>query len=344
MCFKLNIFCLVSQTNETDKIQKTSVANQVQTSTPSLLDEDIPVADGAVQVKCKPVSKRKSKQNKSKQNIPKVQESAATVSSAHKRPIRVTAKHTEKKIQINSVRTGMIEKESNCQVLYKKKKLKRLQSSSKNILSRRSSTFENSKQFKQFATENLIELYHNAGAKGSDSDDSNGDGKTKKLRHAKVRQKAGGNERIPPLPIHSNHPQLAAKATVIKQHEMTREELVPVRETDYDEPEAPRIDGNNLYGFSRSYELPTIASKLKEVAKSYLHSFNFRSIPFCAAKSTTPSHNIGINIQQVMSIIKTRQPVDGISPTLAHNIGLVAEKLNSKPLHALVSTLSSRMG
>lgn len=317
----------------------------------SLIEEEVPVTDGAIQVKYKTAPRKRNKQVRAKNSNPKTQESAATVSSIHKRSVQVTAKHTEKKIQITPTRTGIAENDSNGAVSYtKKKRLKRLQSTSRNVLSRRSSAFENNKQFKQYATENLVELYHNVGIKGSDSDDSNGgDNKIRKINNAGLRQKAGGNEKIPPLPIHGNNAQQFPKIGVLKlpnnnTRAVPEDELIPVRETDYDEPAAPRIDGNNFYSCSKSYELPTIASKLKEVAKSYLHSFNFRSIPFCAAKSTTQSHNIGINIQQVMSIIKTRQPVDGISPTLAHNIGLVAEKLNSKPLHALVSTLSSRMG
>lgn len=96
--------------------------------------------------------------------------------------------------------------------------------------------------------------------------------------------------------------------------------------------------------FMKNYELPTIASKLKQVAKGYMPNFDFRTIPFCAARSTTPSHNIGINIQQIMSIMKTRQPLNGISPTLAHNIGVAAEKLQNNPLSAIVSTLGSRLG
>lgn len=266
-----------------------------------------------------------------------------------KKPIKVTAKHTDKKIQLNTIKTGMIEP-SNSTVLNNKRKLKRLQSSSKNVLSRRCSGFEASKQFKQYATENLIELFHNKDIRGSDSDDSNGKGAKIKKDNIKPRerQKAGG-DLVPPLDINK-------KVTNYREDFQNNKQalangpsgaLLPVKDIDYCEPAAPR---NEYYScnvhktISKNYELPTVASKLKEVAKSYLQAFNFRTIPFCPAKSTTPSHNIGINIQQVMSIMKTRQPLSGISPTLAHNIGLAADKLNSKPLQVLVSTLSSRLG
>nr|CAH7754427.1 unnamed protein product [Callosobruchus chinensis] len=82
---------------------------------------------------------------------------------------------------------------------------------------------------------------------------------------------------------------------------------------------------------------------MKQAAKTYINTFNFKAIPFVTAISTTPSHNIGINIQQVLNIIKNRHPVNGISPTLAHNIGLAAEKLNSRPLSVLVSNINSRI-
>lgn len=40
-----------------------------------------------------------------------------------------------------------------------------------------------------------------------------------------------------------------------------------------------------------------------------------------------------------MSIMKTRHPIGGISPTLAHNISLAAGKLSNRPFSALVSSL-----
>lgn len=95
--------------------------------------------------------------------------------------------------------------------------------------------------------------------------------------------------------------------------------------------------------YNKNYELPTIASKMKQVAKNYFQNFTFRTIPFVPATSTSPSHNLGINIQQVLSIMKGRKPISGISPTLAYNIELAANKLGSRPFTALVSNLGSRL-
>lgn len=282
--------------------------------------------------------KKKSRQHKARMD--KIQEV--------KRPIKVTAKHTDKKIQLNTIKTGMIEY-SNSTLLMSKRKLKRLQSSSKNVLSRKCSGYEASKKFKQYTTENLIELFHNKDVKGSDSDDSNGKGAAKIKKDnikPRERQKAGGGL-VPPLDINKKITNYTEDFQNNRQSHGPSGTLLPVKDIDYCEPAAPRNEyySSNVHRvISKNYELPTVASKLKEVAKSYLHAFNFRTIPFCPAKSTTPSHNIGINIQQVMSIMKTRQPLSGISPTLAHNIGLAADKLNSKPLQVLVSTLSSRLG
>lgn len=98
-----------------------------------------------------------------------------------------------------------------------------------------------------------------------------------------------------------------------------------------------------IRSYSKNYELPTIASKMKQVARNYFQNFTFRTIPFVVARATTPSHNLGINIQQVLSIMKGKKPLQGISPTLAHNIELAATKLGSRPLSALVSNLGSRL-
>lgn len=49
----------------------------------------------------------------------------------------------------------------------------------------------------------------------------------------------------------------------------------------------------------RNYELPTVASTMKKVNKSYYNKFNFRNIPFVVGTSISPSHNLCFNIQQV---------------------------------------------
>lgn len=51
--------------------------------------------------------------------------------------------------------------------------------------------------------------------------------------------------------------------------------------------------------FIPNYEMPTLASKLKRANRSYFSRFNIRNIPFIVGTSVTPSHNLGLNIQQV---------------------------------------------
>lgn len=54
---------------------------------------------------------------------------------------------------------------------------------------------------------------------------------------------------------------------------------------------------------THNYEMPTLASKLKRVNRSYFSRFNFRNIPFVVGTSVTPSHNLGLNIQQVCCFV-----------------------------------------
>lgn len=55
---------------------------------------------------------------------------------------------------------------------------------------------------------------------------------------------------------------------------------------------------------THNYEMPTLASKLKRANRSYFSRFNFRNIPFVVGTSVTPSHNLGLNIQQVCYMIQ----------------------------------------
>ncbi|KAL3284757.1 hypothetical protein HHI36_018899 [Cryptolaemus montrouzieri] len=171
----------------------------------------------------------------------------------------------------------------------------------------------------EFSPHKLVEIYHNNAAKESDSEEE----KNKSKIQVKIKSDA-----IPNLNINSHD---CGDCKDIKNCNHANDE-------GYEEPHAPRICYTN-----KSYELPTIASKMKQAVKLDFNMFNFKAIPFCPVSSTTPSHNIGINIQQVMSIIKTRQPVQGISPTLAHNINLAAEKLNHDPLTSFVSSMTSKI-
>lgn len=268
-----------------------------------------------------------------------MENSSASINLNNKKSVKSTAKHSEKRIKLNTVRTTMVESGSFTQT--QKKRLARRRKSCM-YLPEKHQVFE-----RNYYTDNLVELYHNkALSLGSDSDENNHEpkidakiSKKKNLEHKVVLPKncfktqasvADSSESVPPLKIQE----------MADNYDIVKNELSPIQEIDYNEPPLARTEFSTC---TKNYELPTIASKMKQVAKCYLRGFDFRAIPFCAAKSTSPSHNIGINIQQVMSIIKTRQPISGISPTLAHNIGLAAEKLNSRPLSALVSSLGSRI-
>ncbi|KPI91824.1 hypothetical protein RR46_08250 [Papilio xuthus] len=53
----------------------------------------------------------------------------------------------------------------------------------------------------------------------------------------------------------------------------------------------------------RRYELPTVSSRSKQRStKAYEPSTNKAHIPFVTSKSATPSHNVGLNIQQVKEL------------------------------------------
>ncbi|XP_018361531.1 PREDICTED: uncharacterized protein LOC108760214 isoform X2 [Trachymyrmex cornetzi] len=73
--------------------------------------------------------------------------------------------------------------------------------------------------------------------------------------------------------------------------------------------------------FTPNYEMPTLASKLKRSSRSYFSGFNFQNIPFVVGTSVTPSHNLGLNIQQVLSVMKTRQPsTSDVTPLLIRKV------------------------
>ncbi|XP_014613692.1 PREDICTED: uncharacterized protein LOC106792079 isoform X1 [Polistes canadensis] len=91
---------------------------------------------------------------------------------------------------------------------------------------------------------------------------------------------------------------------------------------------------------NRNYEMPTLASKLKRTNRSYFNRFNFRNIPFVVGTSITPSHNLGLNIQQVLSIMKTRQPnTTGITPLLIRKVSRGLE-----PVSTLMNQMVVEMG
>ncbi|XP_012056612.1 PREDICTED: uncharacterized protein LOC105619703 [Atta cephalotes] len=92
--------------------------------------------------------------------------------------------------------------------------------------------------------------------------------------------------------------------------------------------------------FTPNYEMPTLASKLKRSSRSYFSGFNFKNIPFVVGTSVTPSYNLGLNIQQVLSMMKTRQPIaNDVTPLLIHKISR-----GMKPMSILLSQMYGHEG
>lgn len=110
--------------------------------------------------------------------------------------------------------------------------------------------------------------------------------------------------------------------------------------------------------FTPNYEMPTLASKLKRTSRTYFGRFNFRNIPFVVGTSVTPSHNLGMNIQQVsvaecpgrwralktcstrvaqvLSVMKTNQSIaNDITPSLFRKVGR-----GMKPVSSLLEQIN----
>ncbi|KAK0099098.1 hypothetical protein PV326_006562 [Microctonus aethiopoides] len=92
---------------------------------------------------------------------------------------------------------------------------------------------------------------------------------------------------------------------------------------DYQEPVTLSSWCNNPFTM-KSYQQPTISSELKRVNRCYFGArVNLNNIPFVVGTSLTPSHNLGLNIQQIFSLIKHRQLTlsSDIKPVLISKIG-----------------------
>ncbi|KAL4717784.1 hypothetical protein ACJJTC_000933 [Scirpophaga incertulas] len=97
----------------------------------------------------------------------------------------------------------------------------------------------------------------------------------------------------------------------------------PLREEPNREQSKVRRHTRNLKNRSHRYELPTVASQMKQAGVRYYYEHgNSSNIPFIVSKSTSPSHNIGVNIQQVLNGVKIQQPLSGIPLTIAYHMGL----------------------
>lgn len=130
--------------------------------------------------------------------------------------------------------------------------------------------------------------------------------------HETTEEKASGEPKPTRTNSHNSKKWGAFKEEAI-QTEICLEGLLPIQARENEGKDFSNKENvgktESLFESSKSYCQPTISSKRKQVDRdlySNISGINVRSIPFIAAKSTTPSHNIGVNIQQVLSIIKKR--------------------------------------
>ncbi|GJQ83241.1 hypothetical protein Trydic_g8839 [Trypoxylus dichotomus] len=344
-------FITFPYTPKTEEVQKVvlPVLKEGSVTTEDVIQQSSTVISVKSKVNHKKRLKRRNRSNNSantNNNKGSLHNSTITINITNKKSLKSTAKHVEKRFKIEPVK--MISRDSSS-ILSPKKSKKQFQR-----IRRKSGASVDRHRIISKAepteTEKLVEIYHNNAAKGSETEDSTHD--LRKTRSKEDKQQKSSSETVPSLPLdemsnacvpkQEEHPQTVPQITEQTDCTHNNFRLAHIKEHPYTEPTALRTECYSMC--SKNYELPTIASKMKQVAKSYLRRFNFHSIPFCAAKSTSPSHNIGINIQQVMNIIKTRQPITGISPTLAHNITLAAEKLQGSPFTAVMSSLGSHVG
>ncbi|KAI5637012.1 hypothetical protein NE865_10312 [Phthorimaea operculella] len=61
---------------------------------------------------------------------------------------------------------------------------------------------------------------------------------------------------------------------------------------------------------------------VKDKVWRFFRQTTSNAIPFIVSKSCAPSHNIGVNIQQVLNGLKNQQPLNCIPLTIAHHMGL----------------------
>lgn len=137
-----------------------------------------------------------------------------------------------------------------------------------------------------------MEIYHNVAAKNSDSDESHPT-RNKRSQLTMVQRQPMENhmppENIPPLnilnPIKTEpYPHVPEIKTEIIA---TPQPVKTSRATTYDPPDAPRT----ISCYSKNYELPTIASRLKQVAKCYLNTFNFKVFYFVCCRKNAMVEN-----------------------------------------------------
>lgn len=119
-----------------------------------------------------------------------------------------------------------------------------------------------------FTATHLVEIYHNIAAKHSDSDEGQIN-KTKKITRKSEEIQADTGD-VPPIKIPDQINQCVDTQMDIIYS--MRCDKTTQNEEIYEPPEAPRT----VSCYSKNYELPTIASRMKQAAKYYLNTFNFK--------------------------------------------------------------------
>lgn len=125
-----------------------------------------------------------------------------------------------------------------------------------------------------------MEIYHNLAAKNSDSDEGQLNRPKKPMTRSeeiqvdtnfRIEEEADEHiVEVPPLRIPERINQgLNTHRDFI--HCLTSDKVTQNEEV-YEPPEAPRT----VSCYSKNYELPTIASRMKQAAKYYLNTFNFK--------------------------------------------------------------------
>lgn len=120
----------------------------------------------------------------------------------------------------------------------------------------------------------LVEIYHNLAAKNSDSDEGQLN-KTKKATTRCEETQVDINiqnevDKVPPLII-PNRVNPHAETNIDEPNGLRCDRTTRIGDA-YNPPEAPRT----VSCYSKNYELPTIASRMKQAAKYYLNTFNFK--------------------------------------------------------------------
>lgn len=118
-----------------------------------------------------------------------------------------------------------------------------------------------------------MELYHNIAAKQSNSDELHLNRNMKRTHQESVqaeRPLIAETKEIPPLSIKEKLDGLVQIPPPLQKMDSQVEDVG--ENSYYGALDAPR----SSYQYTKNYELPTIASKMKQVAKCYLNTFNFK--------------------------------------------------------------------